>query len=132
MIDFTIPAAVQALQERTAAFIRETVIPAEPRDLGAHGLDPALRDELQAGLARGRASSRRRSRPSSAGTASTMRGAAVILEEAGYSLLGPQALNCAAPDEGNMHLLYVVATPAQRERYLRAARRRRRSAPASR
>ena len=47
-----------------------------------------------------------------------MRGQAVIFEEAGYSLLGPQALNCAAPDEGNMHLLSVVATPEQRERYL--------------
>jgi len=43
---------------------------------------------------------------------------AVIFEEAGYSLLGPQALNCAAPDEGNMHLLDVIASPTQRERYL--------------
>ena len=43
---------------------------------------------------------------------------AVIFEEAGYSILGPQALNCAAPDEGNMHILSVIATPEQRERYL--------------
>jgi hypothetical protein len=42
---------------------------------------------------------------------------AVIFEEAGYSLLGPQALNCAAPDEGNMHMLDVIASPAQRERW---------------
>jgi acyl-CoA dehydrogenase len=48
-----------------------------------------------------------------------MRGQAVVFEEAGYSLLGPLALNCAAPDEGNMHLLHVVATPEQQERYLR-------------
>jgi acyl-CoA dehydrogenase len=47
-----------------------------------------------------------------------MRSAAVVLEEAGYSLLGPQGLNCAAPDEGNMHLLDVVATHDWRERYL--------------
>jgi acyl-CoA dehydrogenase len=32
--------------------------------------------------------------------------------------LGPLALHCAAPDEGNMHLLLRAATPAQRERYL--------------
>ena len=44
---------------------------------------------------------------------------AVVFEEAGRSLLGPQALNCAAPDEGNMHLLAHVATLAQQERYLR-------------
>ena len=47
-----------------------------------------------------------------------MRGQAVIFEQAGYSILGPQALNCAAPDEGNMHMLSVIATPEQRERYL--------------
>jgi acyl-CoA dehydrogenase len=44
---------------------------------------------------------------------------ALVLEEAGYSLLGPLALNCAAPDEGNIHLLNVIATDAQRESYLR-------------
>lgn len=43
---------------------------------------------------------------------------AVLLEEAGRSLLGPLALNCAAPDEGNMHMLNVIATPEQKERYL--------------
>jgi acyl-CoA dehydrogenase len=47
------------------------------------------------------------------------RSMAIIFEEAGYSLLGPQALNCAAPDEGNMHLLAHVGTTEQRERYLR-------------
>jgi alkylation response protein AidB-like acyl-CoA dehydrogenase len=44
---------------------------------------------------------------------------AVMFEEAGYSPLGPVALNIAAPDEGNMHLLEMVATPAQKERWLR-------------
>ena len=46
------------------------------------------------------------------------RGQAAVFEEAGYSVLGPQALNCAAPDEGNMHLLSVIATEQQRARYL--------------
>ncbi|RUM98173.1 acyl-CoA dehydrogenase [Pseudaminobacter arsenicus] len=47
------------------------------------------------------------------------RGKAKILEAAGYSLLGPPALHCAAPDEGNQHLLHVVAQGSQREEYLR-------------
>jgi alkylation response protein AidB-like acyl-CoA dehydrogenase len=34
-------------------------------------------------------------------------------------MLGPVALNVFAPDEGNMHLLEAVATPAQKERWLR-------------
>ena len=33
-------------------------------------------------------------------------------------MLGPLALNCAAPDEGNMHLLLRAATPEQQEKYL--------------
>jgi acyl-CoA dehydrogenase len=41
-----------------------------------------------------------------------------VFEEAGYSLLGPLAMNVSAPDEGNMHLLEVVATEAQKHRYL--------------
>ncbi len=44
---------------------------------------------------------------------------AVLLEAAGYSLLGPLALGCAAPDEGNIALLQEIATDAQKERYLR-------------
>jgi acyl-CoA dehydrogenase len=46
------------------------------------------------------------------------RGVAVAFEEVGTSLIGPLALNCAAPDEGNMHLLENVATPEQKRRYL--------------
>jgi acyl-CoA dehydrogenase len=38
--------------------------------------------------------------------------------EAGRSMLGPHALNIAAPDEGNMHLLHVVANEAQKEKWL--------------
>ncbi|MEO6512123.1 MAG: acyl-CoA dehydrogenase family protein [Nocardioides sp.] len=43
---------------------------------------------------------------------------APVFEEAGYSLFGPLALNAAAPDEGNVHLLDVVATDDQRSAYL--------------
>ena len=38
---------------------------------------------------------------------------AVIYEAAGWSSLGPVAMNCAAPDEGNMFLLSKIADPAQ-------------------
>lgn len=43
---------------------------------------------------------------------------APVFEEAGYSLFGPLALNIAAPDEGNVHLLDHVAVGTQRERFL--------------
>lgn len=41
-----------------------------------------------------------------------------VFEAAGYSLFGPTALNIAAPDEGNVHLLVNVATAEQKSRYL--------------
>src|SRR5438445_681839 len=40
-------------------------------------------------------------------------------EVAGYSWLGPTALNIHAPDEGNIHLMEEVATHEQKERWLR-------------
>jgi acyl-CoA dehydrogenase len=46
-------------------------------------------------------------------------GKAIVFEEAGYSLLGPVAMHIFAPDEGNIHLLEVVATHEQKERWLR-------------
>jgi acyl-CoA dehydrogenase len=41
-----------------------------------------------------------------------------IFQEAGYSPIGPSALNCMAPDEGNMHMLELIATDDQKKRYL--------------
>ncbi len=43
---------------------------------------------------------------------------AVVYEAAGWSTLGPVAMNCAAPDEGNMFLLSKLTTPAQAELFL--------------
>jgi acyl-CoA dehydrogenase len=117
MIDFTIDPEINALKARVSAFVREVVIPAESRDLPGHGLDDALRAELQA-AARARGLFAPQAPTSEGGLGLDMRGNAVVFEEAGYSVLGPQALNCAAPDEGNMHLLRQVGTAEQRERYL--------------
>jgi hypothetical protein len=38
---------------------------------------------------------------------------AAVFEAAGYSPLGPVALNIHAPDEGNIHLMEQVASPSQ-------------------
>jgi alkylation response protein AidB-like acyl-CoA dehydrogenase len=118
MIDFSIPPALAELQARVRAFIDEQVVPLEtdPRQ-GAHGPEPALREDLlararQAGLLSPHVASEH------GGLGLTHIGRALVFEEAGTSLLGPVALNIAAPDEGNMHLLEAVATPAQKARWL--------------
>ena len=45
-------------------------------------------------------------------------GMAVLYEEMNYSIFGPVAFNCAAPDDGNMYILNKVATPEQKEKWL--------------
>jgi acyl-CoA dehydrogenase len=117
VIDFALEPELVALRDRVRAFIRDVAIPAERRDRSAHGLDDTLRRELQDAARRAGVFAPQVAEELG-GLGLDMRAAAVVFEEAGYSLLGPQAMNCAAPDEGNMHLLEVVATPEQRERYL--------------
>jgi acyl-CoA dehydrogenase len=117
MIDFELEPQLVELRERVAQFVAEVAIPAEPRDVSTHGTDDALRSELQEEAKRWGVFGPQLSEELG-GLGLDHRGTAVILEECGYSLLGPQALNCAAPDEGNLHMLDLIASPGQRERYL--------------
>ncbi len=107
-----------ALAERVSAFVRETIIPHErdPR-IGEHGPEDALIRELRA---HARAAGLLGCHLSEAlgGHGLTHAETAIVFHAAGYSMLGPPALNCAAPDEGNMHLLDKVATPEQRAQFL--------------
>ncbi len=118
MIDFSLPPELDALRERVARFVRDEIVPFErdPRR-GAHGPTDGLRHELNA-LARREGLLSPHVATKWGGMGLSHLGRAVVFEEAGYSLLGPLALNCAAPDEGNMHLLEAVATAAQKERWL--------------
>lgn len=106
------------LEDRTRRFIREVVIPYEsdPR-LTPHGSAPELVRELRA-----KAKAAGLLAPQVAkewgGHGLDHRETATVLRASGYSLLGPVAMNCMAPDEGNMHLLHKVATPEQKQRFL--------------
>jgi acyl-CoA dehydrogenase len=118
-MDFQLSPALLALRDRTRAFIAEQVIPLE-NDAGqtAHGPSEALRAEL---VARARAAGLLTPHASKelGGLGLTHVEKAVVFEEAGYSTLGPTALNIHAPDEGNIHLMEAVASEAQKERWLR-------------
>lgn len=116
-VDLAPDPAVADLAERTAAFVRETVVPVEERH---HGVvpDDAVRRELQS-AARAVGVFAPHVGAEFGGHGLDMRDRSFVFEEAGWSLLGPVALNIAAPDEGNMHLLEAVATAEQQERYLR-------------
>ena len=118
-ISFDINPEVAGIARRTAAFVRDIVIDAERSCGGSlHDAPEPLRLRLQQ-AAREAGVFAPHVAPRWGGLGLDLRGQAVVFEEAGYSLLGPLALNCAAPDEGNMHLLAVAATAEQHERYLR-------------
>jgi len=107
----------EALRSRVRTFITGTVIPFEQAAL-TDGVTDDLRVRLQQ-LARAAGVFAPQAPAEFGGGGAGFSTTARLLEEAGYSLLGPLAMNCAAPDEGNIHLLSVVASPRQRERYLR-------------
>jgi acyl-CoA dehydrogenase len=117
-MDFTLSPDLIALRDRTRAFVRDNVIPFErdPRR-SAHGPQESLRTDLvnrarEAGLLSPHVSK------AWGGLGLSHVEKAVVFEAAGYSMLGPVALNIAAPDEGNMHMLEIVATEAQKQRWL--------------
>lgn len=107
----------RVLRDRTADFIRTVVMPHEAVLHAPDGVSWDLILDL-----------RERARHAGVygpqldmrwgGLNANWRTAALVFEEAGASLLGPHALNCAAPDEGNMHLLERIATHEQQEQFL--------------
>ena len=118
MIDFEIPADVASQRDEIRSFVAEQIVPFErdPR-LTRHGPNEDLRTELvelarKAGLLTFQAPRRFGGRePSHCDQA-------VLYEAAGWSTLGPVALNCAAPDEGNMFILGKIANERQAEEFL--------------
>ena len=118
-MNFDIGPELVELQSRIRAFIAEQVIPMESdARCTAHGPTDELRRELIAKARAAKLLSPQVAREYG-GLALSHFGRAIAFEEAGYSPLGPVALNVFAPDEGNMHLLEAVATPAHKERWLR-------------
>ncbi len=117
MIDFTIPEELERLRLRVAAFVKDEVLPQEAA-VNAEHLDQAVVDRL-----------RQRARAAGlynphlpaeyGGLDAGVLGMALISQELGVSGLAPLALNCSAPDEGNMHLLHHAGSAEQKERYLR-------------
>lgn len=106
----------QAIAARVEAFVRDVVIPFEsdPR-VGSHGPSEELVKHL-----------RRLAHAAGVLTPHILENGehlsqlhtAWVLRKSGLSLLGPIAVNTAAPDEGNMYLIGRIGTPAQKTRFL--------------
>ncbi|MBX6382335.1 MAG: acyl-CoA dehydrogenase family protein [Microbispora sp.] len=123
-IDFTLAPEHGEIRARVRTFIRETVIPAvepfEDAEERARNREEYLRTIV--GL-------RRRAKEEGfwlphlpkewGGMGLGHVELAIVQAEAAKTRLGPWVLNCAAPDEGNMHTLLHWGTDEQKERYLR-------------
>ena len=118
-INFAPPAEFVELAEKTKAFVIDKVIPYEkdPR-WTSHGPTDELRIELNE-LARHAGVFAPHVAKEFGGRGLGQVGRALVFEAAGYSILGPMAVHCASPDEGNIHLLDHVARPDQRQHFLK-------------
>ncbi|MCW2748157.1 MAG: acyl-CoA dehydrogenase protein [Nocardioidaceae bacterium] len=119
-MDFELSDKAQQTCAEMWDFMRKEVMPAEPvwaAYLREHGdnAHPPIMEELKA-------SARRRGlwnlfHPHYAGMSNLEY--AAVAEISGWSpVLAPEAINCQAPDTGNMETLELFATPEQRERWL--------------
>jgi acyl-CoA dehydrogenase len=106
------------LAAKVRSFIREKIVPLErdPRQT-PHGPKEEFVRELR-DLARGEGLLAPHVGVKWGGHGLSHLETALVFRAAGYSPLGPVALNIAAPDEGNMFLLDQAATEEQKRRYL--------------
>jgi acyl-CoA dehydrogenase len=117
-MDFSIPPHVQELTRRVRQFVDSEVIPLEkhaydtPDGLPSDMLNEVRRKARAAGLWGPQLSKEL------GGLGLSLQEIVPVFEAAGRSMFGPLALNCSAPDEGNMHLLDLFANEEQRQRYL--------------
>ena len=112
-MDFEHSQRVKDLQVRLAAFMDEHVYPNEPRFFA----------EVEANKAQGngwvptRVMEEMKARARAAGL--TNLEYAPLAELTGRSHIAPEALNCAAPDTGNMEVLVRYGNDEQKERWLK-------------
>ncbi|MDZ7702521.1 MAG: acyl-CoA dehydrogenase family protein [Halobacteriales archaeon] len=117
-MDYDDPAVGTELAERTRTFVEEVVLPIEREVVGrGRPVGPETVVELR-DAARDRDLYAPQMPSAYGGLGLSFREALPAFEAAGRSLLGPLATRIDAPDEGNMHLLELVGTDAQRERWL--------------
>jgi acyl-CoA dehydrogenase len=120
-MDFSLPPDLDTLRLKVRAFVRDHAIPleADPANFDAHEnirldrLETLRAHAKQAGLWAPQAP------VAWGGMGLSIVGRAALYEEANYGLFGPVAMNCAAPDDGNMSILARVGTEAQKQRWLK-------------
>ena len=117
-MEFEIPRHVNLIAQRARQFVDNEVIPVESELLRTGA--PLTHDTLQELRSKAKAANLwAPTMPKEwGGMGLNIQEIVPVFEAAGRSLLGPLAMHCAAPDEGNMHLLHNWANDEQIKRYL--------------
>jgi acyl-CoA dehydrogenase len=120
-MDFSLSPEIEALRLKTRAFIEEHVLPleADPVNFSEHENIPE--DRLKAVRAKAKKIGlwAPQSPKEYGGMDLPMVAWAAIYEEAARSLFGPLAINCMAPDDGNMNILKLIGTQQQKDKWLK-------------
>jgi acyl-CoA dehydrogenase len=119
-MDFALSTKAEEVSARMWGFMREEVFPAEKEyELWRADNDPHAHPPVMEQL---KASARKRGLwnlflPEISGLSNLEY--AAVAEISGWSpVIAPEAINCQAPDTGNMETLHLFATPEQKERWL--------------
>ena len=120
-MDFTLSPEIEDLRLKVRAFIDKEVLPLEsdPANFTEHENIPEERLKPVREKARKTGLWAPQSPKEYGGMELPIIAWAAIYEEAARSIFGPLAINCMAPDDGNMNMLRLVGTPAQKEKWLR-------------
>lgn len=117
-MDFSIPPELVEIRGRIADFMDEYVYPNESRVVEDEGLPVALEGELRAKV-KERGLWAANVPQEWGGMGLGFVGQGLVNEIIGRSSIAPRIFGSAAPDAGNVELLHLSATPAQRERFLK-------------
>jgi acyl-CoA dehydrogenase len=120
-MDFTLSPEIEDVRLRTRRFVEQHVLPLEA-DRANYDDHENIRLDVLRGV-QARAKSEGLWAPQApkdyGGMALPIVGWAAMYEEANRSIFGPMAFNCQAPDDGNMNLLALAGTTAQKDKWLR-------------
>ena len=119
-MDFTLPPAIEEARRRARQFVEDEVLPVEndPANYDDHenialaALRPLRAKAKAAGLWAPQMPTER------GGMGLPTIGMAAVYEEMNRSIFGPVAINCAAPDDGNMFVLNRIGTEEQKTKWL--------------
>ena len=119
-MDFNLSPEHEELRLRVRAFIDKDVLPLEkdPANFADYENIPHERLEPVREKARALGLWAPQSPKEYGGMELPMVAWAAIYEEAARSIFGPLAINCMAPDDGNMNMLRLVGTKEQKDKWL--------------